>query len=111
MQYVGQRDIKVHIYAFQKGNNKGLTLSRFEKELNPGVGKGSLAPTRDKCGQEFAPRESKGDFQVSKRVICDTNRQGVVQGDGGIKNRYHQQKMMHIKLFMYIVLMSCLCYK
>jgi hypothetical protein len=60
------------------------------------VGKGSLAPTRDKCGQEFAPRESKGDFHVSKRMIHHINRQGVVQGDGGIKrSRYCQQKMMH----------------
>ncbi len=35
-------------------------------EGNSGVGEGSLAPTRDKCGRAFAPRASRGDFQVSK---------------------------------------------
>jgi hypothetical protein len=28
----------------------------------------SLSPTRDKSGQAFAPRDQKGDFQVSKRA-------------------------------------------
>jgi hypothetical protein len=31
---------------------------------------GSLSPTREECGRAFAPRASKGDFQVSKGVIC-----------------------------------------
>jgi hypothetical protein len=41
----------------------------------------SLSPTRDKSGRAFAPRDQKGDFQVSKRAgsIC---RQGEEDAKG-----------------------------
>ncbi len=61
------------------------------------VGKGSLAPTRDKCGPEFALLESKGNFQVSKWVIYHINRQSKETREQGgaethivIKNSAHR---------------------
>jgi hypothetical protein len=46
-----------------------------------GVGVGSIASTRDKCGRAFAPRASKGGFP-SKLKRCIAQEQGRVQGEG-----------------------------
>jgi hypothetical protein len=65
------------------------------------VGEGSLTPTRDKCGQDFAPRESKGDFQVSKGVIRDTRGKGWCKGMGGTRKQIssaenNAHKVLHV---------------
>ncbi len=52
-------------------------------EGKSGVGEGSLAPTRDKCGRAITPRASKGDFQVSKGSFLTQTEREMVQGGWG----------------------------
>jgi hypothetical protein len=49
-----------------------------------GVRVGSLSTTRDECGRTFAPRASKGDFQVSKEGgwLCGQKGKGCKEGMG-----------------------------
>ncbi len=43
------------------------------------VGMGSIAPTRDKCGQAFAPRASKGGFPSKLREYMRIKNKGCTK--------------------------------
>ncbi len=49
----------------------------------------SLPPTRDKSGRAFAPRDQKGDFQVSNRanLICGQGKD-VKGKERGVGNKW-----------------------
>ncbi len=64
------------------------------KKGEGGVGVGSLAPTRDKCGRAFAPRASRGGIPSKLRVIiCKQKRMGCTKGE--IEANTAQNAMAH----------------
>ncbi len=63
-----------------RGEGLGLRVKRW------GI---TLLPTRDKSGRAFAPRDLKGDFQVSKRanLICGQGKD-VKGKEKGVGNKW-----------------------